>query len=245
MDTNHHSITAPDSGEHDEHRGTRADGAQSRERLLKAAMRLFAAQGFATTSTREIALAAGTNIAAISYYFGDKAGLYRATFREMSPCTPNAVSNFTDPALPLRAMLAQFYAMLLGQLKQGEEARVGMRLWFREMLEPTGLWRQEIDNDVRPAHNALVLVLSRHLQLDPGCDNVARLAYSIAGLAMHMMVSREVVDVLSPQLMKDGAAIDVWIARLVDYAEALVDVERRAALSHLPPSTPPSRKKKA
>ncbi|MFL6710912.1 MAG: CerR family C-terminal domain-containing protein [Massilia sp.] len=221
-------VEVPAESHADEPRGVRADGAQSRERLLKAAMRLFAAQGFATTSTREIAQAAGTNIAAISYYFGDKAGLYRATFREMSPCTPDAVAAFTDPALPLRDMLALFYAMLLGQLKQGEQAQVGMRLWFREMLEPTGLWRQEIDSGIRPAHHALVLALGRHLQLDPGCDRVARLAFTLAGLAMHMMVSREVIDVLAPQLMKDEAAIDVWVARLVDYAEALVEVERRA-----------------
>lgn len=239
MDNHDHLMPPGDAASDDEHRGVRADGAQSRERLLKAAMRLFAAQGFATTSTREIALAAGTNIAAISYYFGDKAGLYRATFRELSPCTPDAVSNFTNPDLPLRDMLTQFYAMLLGQLKQGDEARLSMRLWFREMLEPTGLWRQEIDNGIRPAHNALVLVLGRHLALDPNCDSVARLAYGLAGLALHMMVSREVIDVLSPQLMKDEAAIDVWLARLVDYAEALVNVERSATLS------PSPRKKKA
>lgn len=226
----------------DEHRGMRADGAQSRERLLNAAMRLFAAQGFATTSTREIAQAAGTNIAAISYYFGDKAGLYRATFREMSPCTPDAVASFNNPALPLRDMLRHFYAMLLGQLKQGEQARVSMRLWFREMLEPTGLWRQEIDSGIRPAHHALRLALGRHLQRDPSCDNVARLAFSLAGLAMHMMVSREVIDVLAPQLMQDEAAIDVWMARLVDYAEALVEVERRSGADTAPPSMTPTRK---
>ncbi len=235
-------LNSPPPDPLDEQRGMRADGAQSRERLLNAAMRLFAAQGFATTSTREIAQAAGTNIAAISYYFGDKAGLYRATFREMSPCTPDAVARFNDPALPLRDMLRHFYAMLLGQLKQGEQARVSMRLWFREMLEPTGLWRQEIDNGIRPAHHALRLALGRHLQRDPGCDNVARLAFSLAGLAMHMMVSREVIDVLAPQLMKDEAAIDVWMARLVDYAEALVEVERRSGADTSSPSMTPTRK---
>ena len=239
-----HSLPISAHEHADDPRRIRADGAQSRQRLLKTATRLFAEQGFATTSTREIALAAGTNIAAISYYFGDKAGLYRATFREMSPCTPDAVSNFTEPSLPLRAMLAQFYAMLLGQLKQGEEARAGMRLWFREMLEPTGLWRQEIDNGVRPAHEALVLALGRHLGLTPAVvaerDRLDRLAYSVAGLAMHLMVSREVIDVLSPHLMKDEAAIDRWIARLVDYAEAIVNVERAAA-----PAPSPSRKKPA
>ncbi|UUZ47207.1 TetR family transcriptional regulator [Massilia sp. B-10] len=55
----------------EEGRKSRSDGVQSRERLLLTAMRLFAEQGFARTSTREIALAHSTNIASISYYFGD------------------------------------------------------------------------------------------------------------------------------------------------------------------------------
>src|SRR4051812_24113332 len=76
----------------DEGRKSRSDGVQSRERLLLSAMRLFAEQGFARTSTREIALAAGTNIASISYYFGDKAGLYRAAFTEPAPHRPETSS---------------------------------------------------------------------------------------------------------------------------------------------------------
>jgi AcrR family transcriptional regulator len=58
----------------------RSDGVEARNRLLDASMRLFAEQGFAKTSTRDIAEAAQVNISAISYYFGDKAGLYRAVF---------------------------------------------------------------------------------------------------------------------------------------------------------------------
>ena len=61
-------------------RSMRSDGEQSRERLLHAALRLFAHQGYERTSTREIAEAAAANVAAISYYFGDKAGLYKAVF---------------------------------------------------------------------------------------------------------------------------------------------------------------------
>lgn len=48
----------------------RIDGQETRTRLLDAALALFAEQGFAKTSTREIALAAQVNISAISYYFG-------------------------------------------------------------------------------------------------------------------------------------------------------------------------------
>ena len=65
-------------------RPTRTDGVEARNRLLAAALKLFAEKGFANTSTRQLAAAAGVNIAAISYYFGDKAGLYRAAYTAVS-----------------------------------------------------------------------------------------------------------------------------------------------------------------
>lgn len=55
--------------------GTRTDGQERRERILQAATELFARQGFDETTTRQIADAAQSNIAAIKYYFGDKQGL--------------------------------------------------------------------------------------------------------------------------------------------------------------------------
>ena len=229
----------------DDTRKTRSDGAQSRERLLLAATRLFAEQGFANTSTREIALAAGTNIASISYYFGDKAGLYRAAFSDHAACPAEGLAAFADPRLTLREALQGFYATLLGPLKQGDRARLGMRLWFREMLEPTGLWVEKIDNGIKPAHAALVLVLGRHLGVAQPQDDVARLAFCVVGLAFQMMVSRDVIDQLNPRLLATSAAIDTWMARLVDYAEAMVSAEqtRLHALRPIAKSLP--RKKKA
>jgi AcrR family transcriptional regulator len=201
----------------------RADGAQSRERLLAAAMRLFAEQGFAKTSTREIALAAGTNIASISYYFGDKAGLYRAAFAEQSPEREKRCF-FTRPDAPLRELLADFYGAMLEPLKQGDVARMCMRLWYREMLEPTGLWDQEIDNGIKPAHAALVKYLARHLNV-PDSPDLQRLAFSLVGLSIHLMVTREVIEKISPDLM-NSESIDTWTARLVDFGEAMVVAEQ-------------------
>jgi AcrR family transcriptional regulator len=227
----------------DDHRKSRSDGVQSRERLLLTAMRLFAEQGFAATSTRGIAIAAGTNIASISYYFGDKAGLYRAAFSELAPCPGQDIAAFTDPASTLRESLQAFYAALLAPLKQGEIARLSMRLWFREMLEPTGVWVAEIDNGIKPAHAGLVLMLGRHLHADAHADDVARLAFCVVGLAVQMMVSRDVIEQLSPQLLASEAAIDTWMARLVDYAEAMVHAEQ-ARQAAAPQQRTQTRKKK-
>ena len=50
----------------------------ARDELLSAGTELFAVQGFAGVSIRELATAAGVNSALISYHFGGKAGLYEA-----------------------------------------------------------------------------------------------------------------------------------------------------------------------
>ena len=50
----------------------------ARDKLLSAGTELFAVQGFAGVSIRELATAAGVNSALISYHFGGKAGLYEA-----------------------------------------------------------------------------------------------------------------------------------------------------------------------
>ncbi|SHG40758.1 CerR family C-terminal domain-containing protein [Massilia sp. CF038] len=227
----------------DEGRKSRSDGVQSRERLLMTAMRLFAEQGFAKTSTREIALAAGTNIASISYYFGDKAGLYRAAFTEPAPHRTEDIEAFTREDLSLREALREFYSHLLEPLKQGDLARMCMRLWFREMLEPTGLWHEEIDSDIRPAHAGLTQVIARHMQLTAIDDDLSRLSFCIVGMALQLMIARDVIDKISPQLLDSESAIDTWLERLVDYGEALVHAEqaRRAALPTSPaaPVTPP------
>jgi TetR/AcrR family transcriptional regulator, regulator of cefoperazone and chloramphenicol sensitivity len=211
-------------------RATRSDGAEARARLLHTALRLFAEKGFSNTSTREVATAAGVNIAAISYYFGDKAGLYRAAYTEpMGSCGEMAALDVSEIGIELavRMMLTH----LVEPLKQGDLVQLCTRLHFREMLEPTGLWAEEIDNGIRPSQMALVQVLCRHLGLSLPDDDVHRLAFSIVGLAIHMFVSRDVVQTLQPQLIATPEAIDIYTERLLGYAMAMVASEKTRRLS--------------
>ncbi|MEC6795687.1 TetR/AcrR family transcriptional regulator [Photobacterium sp. S4TG1] len=52
--------------------------ATTKNRILNAAELLFAARGFKATSLRAITTAAGVNLAAVNYHYGDKKGLIRA-----------------------------------------------------------------------------------------------------------------------------------------------------------------------
>ena len=214
-------------------RKQRSDGAEARERLLHMALRLFADKGFSKTSTREIAQAADVNIAAIKYYFGDKAGLYRAVFTEPMGNTCDFMYLSEQSEQTLHESLTGFFAGFLEPLKQGDLVQLCVRLHFREMLEPTGLWAEDIDNNIKPAHAAMVAMLARHLNTPEADDEIHRLAFSIVSLPLQIFVARDVIDAIRPALVSSAAAIDEWAEKMTAYAEAMVafEVKRRAALT--------------
>ncbi|MBS4051474.1 MAG: CerR family C-terminal domain-containing protein [Methylomonas sp.] len=209
---------------------TETETPDARSRLVMAALRLFAEKGYKAASTREICEAAGANISAIRYYFGDKAGLYRAAFFEPmgdTPCGSN-VAAYADLALP--DVLTRFFSEFLEPLKKGEELGLVMKLHFREMIEPTGAWQQEIDAEIKPQHEALVLLLKEHSGLSRIDEDLHRLAFAMIGMAVYFYVGQEVVSVISPQILAAPKAIDVLAERLAGYALAMIDSEaaRRA-----------------
>jgi AcrR family transcriptional regulator len=225
-------------------RKPRADGVEARARLLTVALRLFAEKGFSKTSTREIAAAADANIASISYYFGDKAGLYRAAFTEPMGTPGDSIPRYDQPHFTLRQSLEGFLAGFLEPMKQGDLVRLCTRLHFREILEPTGMWTEEIEC-IRPAHAALVRVLSRHLGAAKADDAIHRLAFSIAGLGVQMFAYHDVVSAIRPGLIASPAAIDTWAAQLIDFAEAMVAQEAARRNTPTRQPTTPSKKKKS
>lgn len=207
------------------HTPPRADGEASRQRLMQAGLHLFAQQGFAQTSIRELALAAGVNVAAISYYFGDKAGLYRAVFFEPAGNPSEDIARFADADLSLADALAGFYQSFLDPLCMGNEGHLSVKLRMREILEPTGLWAQEIRQDLQPMHQALVGVLCRHMALAEPDDDIHRLAICITAMAVHLHVGRDVTDVVAPQLNQLPDAVQQWGRFMCQQAEAMVMAE--------------------
>ena len=207
-------------------RAQRSDGIQAKGHLLACALRLFAEKGFAKTSTREIAAAAGVNIAAISYYFGDKEGLYRAAFVEPMGNPHDDIALYDQPHFSLRQSLEGFYIGFLEPMKQGELVQHCMRLHFRELLEPTGLWQQEIEQIITPAHTALIRVLRRNLNLAHADDELHRLAFAITGLALQVFLGRDVIQAIRPRLIGSPPAINQTALRLAGFAQSMVEGER-------------------
>jgi TetR/AcrR family transcriptional regulator, regulator of cefoperazone and chloramphenicol sensitivity len=204
-----------------------SEPSESRQCLLHAALRCFAEHGFVKTTTRMIADAAQANVAAIRYYFGDKAGIYRAAFIEPMGQPQDDIELFDDPKLTLEQALQGLYSGFIEPLKQGELVQLCTKLHMREMVQPTGLWQQEIDHGIAPYHKALVVVLCRHLGITQEDDDVHRLALCIVAQAVFLYIGREVLQAVRPRLVDSPAALDVMGQRLTQYALALVQAEQQ------------------
>lgn len=202
------------------------DDLQPREKILLIALELFAEQGFERATVRQIAKKAEVNLSAISYYFGDKAGLYKAAFLEPLGSPKDDIELFNDPNISLQAALQGLFSGFTEPLKQDKLAMLCTRLHMREMVEPTGLWAQEIDNGITPYHQALLVVLQKHLNLNKIDDDLHRLAMCIVAMGVHLFVGRDVIEKVCPKIIAGNNAINLTQDRLVMFALSMIEAEK-------------------
>jgi AcrR family transcriptional regulator len=131
-------------------------------RLIGAAIELFGRKGFEATSTREIARAAGVNIAGIAYHFGGKQGLYEACASHIAGFVRSRIEQrlgTIDPARPdfrtpdqavaaLREMLSAMIGLLLATPQMASFARFVLR----EQMDPSPAFDILFEATMEPLH---------------------------------------------------------------------------------------------
>lgn len=78
---------------------------QRRTAVTEAAARLFAARGFARTTTAEVARAAGISTGTLFYYFPDKQAIFRAIFEQDLPASRRLFDEHADTDDPVASIL--------------------------------------------------------------------------------------------------------------------------------------------
>jgi TetR/AcrR family transcriptional regulator, regulator of cefoperazone and chloramphenicol sensitivity len=148
---------------------------ETRERLLRAAERLFADRGFKKVTVRDICREARANVAAVNYHFGDKLGLYR----EVIQIGIDAMRAATEAGRqagerqPPDEQLRRFLTIWIGRLLTPGHETIH-RLMQRELQDPTPAFDEVIDAAVRPRLDYLSAVVARMLDCDPKDQLVLR-----------------------------------------------------------------------
>jgi TetR/AcrR family transcriptional regulator, regulator of cefoperazone and chloramphenicol sensitivity len=201
-----------------------SDTPDTPDRLLQAALEVFAAKGYEGASTREICRLAEVNVAAIHYYFGDKASLYREVFRVPEQLGIAPVE-MTSPGVPLRTALVAFYRHIMAYIAAPKQVQQLRLIFLREELQPSGVLTGQVDAP-RRLHDHLTTFLCRAVGADSIDTAINHLAFSIGGLSLVLFVQRTHVDAIAPELLADDAAVEATIQRLADHGTAMVEAER-------------------
>ena len=201
-----------------------SDNSDAPDRLLQAALEVFAAKGYEGASTREICRLAEVNVAAIHYYFGDKASLYREVFRVPEQLGIPPVE-MTTPDVPVRTALVAFYRHVLTYIAAPKQVQQMRLVFLREELQPSGVLNG-IAEAPRRLHDHLTTFLCRAVGATAVDTAINHLAFSIGGLSLVLFVQRTHVDQIAPELLADDAAVEATIQRLADHGAAMVEAER-------------------
>lgn len=114
----------------------------TRERILRAAERIYAASGFHGMSLRDVTLLAGVNLAAVNYHFGSKDKLIHALAdRRLTPinterlhCLVKLREKHGRQPIPVSALVSALVDPMFKALRQGRNNRAIMVRLVAQML---------------------------------------------------------------------------------------------------------------
>jgi AcrR family transcriptional regulator len=176
-------------------------GAETRQRLVEAALDVFGRHGFEGATTRQIAREAKANLAAIVYHFGSKEALHVAvaeyiagriaTLVGPSLAEAGALDAGATPAAARGALvrLLETYAdVILGEA----EAEHWARFIVREQMQPTAAF-DVIYTSMGGAHGIGARLVGAAIGRSPEDESVRLSVLTMMGQIMVFRVARELM----------------------------------------------------
>ena len=192
----------------------------TRQRLLDAAGRLFAERGFKEVSIREICKeASGANVAAVNYYFRDKAGLYRELLEHMVDVTWRRDREDLEEALKGISPEEKLYIYVrkfVGDLLKdpNEQSMVLQKLMNREMADPSPEFEVVVEKGMRPNFRLLARIVGEIEGLPSDNLRVINCTNSVMGQCLLYASAKKLSKYFTPGLEFTTEVID-GIARHV------------------------------
>jgi TetR/AcrR family transcriptional regulator len=189
------------------------DREEPRERILAAAARLFARHGCGRVSVREITREAGVNMAMVSYYFGGKDGLYREILDRIFGVLAKTVERGRGLSPLERVAL---YVRSVDELHT--KYRNVAPILYHEILHPSPAFREKFSATISGIVSFLEDSFAEgqregvfRKDADP-----ALMSYVVASVVNYRHILRAVVELVLPDLAKEGKNVDPLLTLLLE-----------------------------
>jgi len=139
------------------------------DRLVEVGTRLFATRGCDGTSIRDLADAAGVNVAAVHYYFGGKEQLYAVVIQHVFAGMVELralleeelrVARVAGTREAARIALGRCVRALVGRLISNGQASWAGAYLQRESMQPTAAMKDVINAFIKPAWDTVLALLA-------------------------------------------------------------------------------------
>ena len=194
----------------------------SRDRLLMAAVEIFAERGFRDATVRDICAKAEVNPASVNYYFGGKEKLYAESlhfaFAQADQRYPlgKALNSSFPAEQRLTAFIQQFLFKLLDDTSLGHHSK----LIAREITDPTSALDGIIATAIAPQFAMLKEVIPALLGSGWSDKDIYRCILSILGQCLMYMHSRSVIDRVCPEVIATPEEINRTAEHIASFSLA-------------------------
>ncbi|MBN2808527.1 MAG: CerR family C-terminal domain-containing protein [Deltaproteobacteria bacterium] len=185
----------------------RKDGIEKRRLLLASACQVFAEKGYRAASVADICRRAGANVAAVNYYFGDKATLYAEAWQEAYGKYVGAELSEAEGLAPEEQLRLYVHFLIRNFTEQGSQGEF-TRLYLMELANPTGLISDLWHKLIEPRRQILLNIIKKIMGATSSNEEVLFCEISIINQCRSLLTIRRsdleylMGQPLSPALIK-------------------------------------------
>jgi len=199
----------------------------TKQKLTKAAIQVFAEKGFRDATVRQICKQAGTaNINAVNYYFGSKEQLYKQIlefiFAEYEQQVP---ADFPDRSSEeqLHIYITTFCKILYGE---GDRDADTTAILVEEFTRPSPFLEEMVDTFNRPRVERLLKIIKSLLGSGASDDMARDCLVSVSGQLLYFSFARPVFSRLFPNYFKKSS-YKKWAAHVFKFTMGGIEAYKR------------------
>jgi TetR/AcrR family transcriptional regulator, regulator of cefoperazone and chloramphenicol sensitivity len=190
----------------------------TRPALIRAAAAVFAEQGYRAATIRGICRRARANVAAVTYHFGGKRGLYEAVLHSVAGLGADVAATLGQASAPAEERLRFYVRAFLGRVLADGPLAVHGKIMAREMVDPTAALDRVVEGFIRPEADLLGGVV-RELVGDGFTEGERRLlSMSVVSQVVFYKHCRPVVERLFPEMRWDASQLDTLAGHISDFS---------------------------
>ncbi|MBK1703485.1 TetR/AcrR family transcriptional regulator [Halochromatium glycolicum] len=209
----------------------------TRERLLQAALEVFAERGYDAATIREICRRADANVAAVHYHFGDKRKLYEAIYGRLFETLRQRRTAFLPSDAPAEQRLRVHIQALFEEIfccSNDSERQVQLStIYLNEMAHPTEVLDLIVSEHLEPDARELYQIVANLLNTSADDPLTIDCAASVIGQILYYYHAMPIISRLHPDRPPVRERLDALIEQV--WLFSLGGIERakraRAALS--------------